>query len=445
MPDFQSLPGFREFYPEDCAARNGLFRAWRAAARRFGFAEYDAPVLEPLELYQEKSGEEIRSQLFEFTDKGGRNVALRPEMTPSLARLVAAKAGSLRKPLKWFSIGEMYRYEKPQKGRLRSFYQFNADILGEAGPAADAECIALLVEALKESGLDQGEFEVRISDRKLWFLFFAAKGLTEEQTLQVLAIIDKMGRETKEEIQKKLLAIFGDKTDEVWDQINRLLKENEVSAIVRFLSSGLISSSEALEKRKLEWRSLQDALSGLGLNGFFKIDLSIVRGLAYYTGFVFEAYQTVGTARALAGGGRYDDLLKKLGGVDLPAVGFAIGDVTMTDLLKELNRPLRTEAKLDVYLVIGSDAVRSQALELVGKLRAAGVAVDYPLKGEKFAKQFKAADQVGARLALILGPDEAAQNQVKIKDMLSGVEVVVPNDTTLPANVREIAEKGLPA
>ena len=189
MATFQSLPGFREFYPEDCAARNGLFNAWRGAARRHGFAEYDAPVLEPLELFTEKSGEEIRTQLFEFEDKGGRKVALRPEMTPSLARLVAAQAGSLRKPVKWFSIGECFRYEKPQKGRLRSFYQFNADILGEAGPGADAECIALLVESLKACGLDEGEFEIRISDRKLWFLYLASKGLSEEQAIAALAII----------------------------------------------------------------------------------------------------------------------------------------------------------------------------------------------------------------------------------------------------------------
>ncbi len=445
MATFQSLPGFREFYPEDCAARNGLFRAWRTAARRQGFVEYDAPVLEPLELYQEKSGEEIRQQLFEFEDKGGRKVALRPEMTPSLARLVAAKAGSLRKPLKWFSIGEMYRYEKPQKGRLRSFYQFNADIMGEGGPAADAECIALLVEALKECGLGEGEFEVRVSDRKLWFLFFAAHGLTEEQTIGVLAIIDKLGRDSKDETQKKLQAVFGDKTEVVLGQINTLLKENQISAILGFLSSGLIPSTDALGQRMKEWQELQAAVSSLGIKDFFKIDLSIVRGLAYYTGFVFEAFQTVGTARALAGGGRYDDLLKKLGGVDMPAVGFAIGDVTVSDLLQELKRPLTDADKLDAYLIIGGEALRPAALSLVAKLRTGGVGVDYPLKDEKFAKQFKTADQVSAKLALILGQDEAANNQIKIKDLRSGVEVVVPNDATLTANVREIAEKGLSA
>lgn len=445
MATFQSLPGFREFYPEDCAARNGLFNAWRGAARRHGFAEYDAPMLEPLELFTEKSGEEIRTQLFEFEDKGGRKVALRPEMTPSLARLVAAQAGSLRKPVKWFSIGECFRYEKPQKGRLRSFYQFNADILGEAGPGADAECIALLVESLKACGLDEGEFEIRISDRKLWFLYLASKGLSEEQAIAALAIIDKWAREPKEEILKKLKVIFGEQTEAIWSQINTLLKENQVSGIIGFLSSGLTESSAALSQRMKDWEDLQKALHGLGLGKFFRIDLSIVRGLAYYTGFVFEAFQTVGTARALAGGGRYDNLLQKLGGVDLPAVGFAIGDVTMTDLLQELKRPIGSVDKPDVYLVIGGAAERATALELVGKLRASGVSVDYPLKDEKFGKQFKAADQVGATLAIILGPDEVAAGQVKIKDMRSGVEVAIPNDAILVANVREILEKGLPA
>jgi len=441
MSTFQSLPGFREFYPEDCAARNGLFRAWRAAARRQGFVEYDAPVLEPLELYQEKSGEEIKSQLFEFEDKGGRKVALRPEMTPSLARLVAAKAGSLRKPLKWFSIGEMYRYEKPQKGRGRSFYQFNADILGESGVGADAECIALLVEALKECGLGEGEFEVRISDRKLWFLFLQAYGLDEKKALEVFTIVDKWGRDPETVTKGKLLKYL---PDEGVERIFSSIKESTTKYML--LGDVMTGKVEYLNARGKDIIELFKCLESLGISGkLVKQDMSIVRGLAYYTGFVFEAYQTVGTARALAGGGRYDDLLMKLGGVDMPAVGFGMGDMTVSDLLNELKRPLTDEGKLDIYLVIGSDKERPEALKLVGQFRAAGLSVDYPLKEEKFGKQFKTAEQCGARLAVILGPDEVAAGQVKIKDMLSRVEVAVPNNPGLPANVREIVEKGLPA
>ncbi len=441
MSTFQSLPGFREFYPEDCAARNGLFRAWRTAARRQGFVEYDAPVLEPLELYQEKSGEEIKSQLFEFEDKGGRKVALRPEMTPSLARLVAAKAGSLRKPLKWFSIGEMYRYEKPQKGRGRSFYQFNADILGEPGVGADAECIALLVEALKECGLREGEFEVRISDRKLWFLFLAALGADKTKIPEVLAIVDKWDKDTSDVAKKKLEIYYGNKTENAFQKINAFLRNAGDTGEV--WESAV--QDEETKFRIGDWSELEKKLEDLGVKSFIKRDLRIVRGLAYYTGFVFEAYQTVGTARALAGGGRYDDLLMKLGGVDMPAVGFGMGDMTVSDLLNELKRPLTDEGKLAVYLVIGGEKERPEALKLVGQFRAAGLSVDYPLKEERFGKQFKTAEQCGARLAVILGPDEAAAGQVKIKDMLSRVEVAVPNNPGLAANVREIVEKGLSA
>jgi histidyl-tRNA synthetase len=444
---FQSLPGFREFYPEDCAARNGLFNAWRGAARRHGFVEYDAPVLEPLELFTEKSGEEIRSQLFEFTDKGGRQVALRPEMTPSLARLVAAQAGSLRKPVKWFSIGECFRYEKPQKGRGRSFYQLNADIIGEAGPGADAECIALLVETLKACGLEEGEFEVRISDRKLWFLFFAATGVEETKVPEALAIVDKWDRESKEELMKKLKPYFAPETnaESIWLSVKKFRQDPMLWLQEVAETQTETNSLNVARARGEELKALDRNLKNLGMEKFYRFDFSIVRGLAYYTGFVFEAFQTVGTARALAGGGRYDNLLQKLGGVDLPAVGFGMGDMTTQDLLKELKRPIGMVDKPEVYLVIGGAAERATALKLVGELRAAGVSVEYPLKDEKFGKQFKAADQVGAKLALILGPDEVAAGQIKIKDMRSGVEVAIPNDAILVANVREIVEKGLSA
>ena len=437
MSTFQSLPGFREFYPEDCAARNNLFRAWREAARRSGFVEYDAPVLEPLELYLEKSGEEIRSQLFEFEDKGGRKVALRPEMTPSLARLVAARAGSLRRPLKWFSIGEQFRYEKPQKGRLRSFYQFNADILGEPGPAADAEAIALLVDCLRSCGLNKGEFEVRVSDRTLWY-YLLKEGLNNENDIPaVLSIIDKWERETEEERGKRLVP-YCKNLESLNTKISKLFqlsKEKNTEALSELFA---LAGDKATEQRLREFAVLLDGVNALGVGDFFRFDPRIVRGLAYYTGFVFEAFQTVGTARALAGGGRYDNLIQKLGGPDLPAVGFAIGDVTVSDLLSELKRPLGAIEKPDVYLVLGEGpAIRQAALGLVAQLRAAGLAVDYPLKDTGFGKQFKAADQTGARLALILGADELASGQVKVKNMQSGEETAFPNNADLPARLRE--------
>src|SRR5258708_2220128 len=191
MATFQSLPGFREFYPEDFARRNHLFRRWRQAAQTFGFAEYDAPVLEPLELYKTKSGEEIESQLFSFTDKGGREVALRPEMTPTVCRLVGAKANSLKRPIKWFSVAEFYRYERSQKGRERAFFQFNADIFGESGPEAEIELISLLIQCLVGFGLTEQDFYVRLSDRNLWFFYLEALGLDEARTVTVLSAVDK--------------------------------------------------------------------------------------------------------------------------------------------------------------------------------------------------------------------------------------------------------------
>jgi histidyl-tRNA synthetase len=370
-------------------------------------------------------------------------------MTPSLARLVAARAGSLRRPLKWFSIGEQYRYEKPQKGRLRSFYQFNADILGEPGPAADAEAIALLVESLKSCGLKEGEFEVRISDRKLWFLFLAWLKIDDSKIPEVLAKVDKWERSSKDEIVKALFPYFGDLTLTAYDEISGFIQGRFFAEVFGEITLTTSSTEtvirtpneeikDKLKKRRLETDELFERLDQLGAKGFYRYDLRIVRGLAYYTGFVFEAFQTVGTARALAGGGRYDNLIQKLGGPDLPAVGFAIGDVTVTDLLTELKRPLGAIASPDLYFVLGEGpAIRSSALSLIGQLRAAGFSVDYPLKETGFGKQFKAADQVGARLTLILGADEVAQGQVKIKDMRSGEEIALPNDASLPARLRE--------
>ncbi|MGA2052526.1 MAG: histidine--tRNA ligase [Opitutales bacterium] len=440
MSNFQSLPGFREFYPEDCAARNALFQAWRAAARRSGFVEYDAPVLEPLELYLEKSGEEIRSQLFEFEDKGGRKVALRPEMTPSLARLVAAKAGSLRRPLKWFSIGEQFRYEKPQKGRLRSFYQFNADILGEPGPAADAECIALLVESLKSCGLKEGDFEVRVSDRKIWFLFLTDLGLNETDIPEVLTIVDKWEREEESVLKNKLRPFFKNSTEEAFPKIAEFRRNtSSIGPTGRTWAYPAISSTSASLPRIAEWNELEMRLRSLGVASFVKQDLSIVRGLAYYTGFVFEAFRTVGTARALAGGGRYDNLIQKLGGPDLPAVGFAIGDVTVGDLLSELKRPLGGVEPPDIYIVIGGADERPTALKVVAQLRATGLSVDYSFKEGKMQKQFEAAEKCGATLALVFGSNEVKVNKVTIKNLKLRMQEPDPIeiDDQLPARIRE--------
>ncbi len=419
MP-FESLPGFRDFYPERCAVRNFLFRQWRRKAVDFGFLEYDAPILEPLELFTEKSGPEIVSQLFNFEDKGGRAVALRPELTPSLARLVGAKAGSIRRPVKWFSIGECFRYEKPQKGRTRSFYQLNADILGEPGAGADAELIALCVECLAVLGLGPEQIVVRLSDRRLWMELLTTFGVTGEAAPQVLGVVDKIERNSPEKTRELLQPRLGDQADDFLAAVEIMRGIQSLDALETWAAQ---IGSESLEARLADWRELDSRLKALGVDAFCKVDLGIVRGLAYYTGFVFEVFERSGKGRALAGGGRYDELVAKLGYGQMDACGFAIGDVTVTDLLEETGLMPPLVQAVDCYVVVGDgESERSAALGVVAAARRVGVSVDYPLKQQGFGKMFKAANQSGARLALIFGEEEVRDGKFKMKDMRTGGE-----------------------
>lgn len=419
---FKTLPGFRAFYPEDCAKKNYIFGVWRRAARSFGFSEFEPPVLEQLDLFTEKSGEEIKSQLFEFVDKGGRAVSLRPEMTPSLARMVGAKAAGIRRPVKWFAIGENYRYERQQKGRLRAFFQYNADILGEESLDADAEVIALLIESLRGFGLTENEFKLRLGDRTLWVLFLESAGVPDAKIISVLSVIDKLEKVSPEALREMTVAALdgtGLDADALVGKIKNFISLRDLDSMrAAFDADGELA--ERVDARIADWRKLVSILESLGVGAFISPDLSIVRGLAYYTGFVFEAFQTAGTGRALAGGGRYDNLVKKLGYQDMPAVGFGMGDVTVSDLLELVGKSGELRDAPDAYFVIGSENVRPKALEIISALRRSGVKTDYPLKQASFGKQFKQADAVGAAKAYILGDDELAQGIVKIKDLKSG-------------------------
>jgi histidyl-tRNA synthetase len=432
MATFQTLPGFREFYPEDFARRNHVFRRWRQTAAVFGFAEYDAPVLEPLELYKAKSGDEIEAQLFSFTDKGGREVALRPEMTPTVCRLVGARANALKRPIKWFSIAEFFRYERMQKGRGRCFSQFNADIFGEAGPDAEIELIALLVQCLCAFGLTEQDFYVRLSDRNLWFYFLEALGLDAARARGVLGAIDKYEK-LGDDAFKSYEEAFGPMEAGLKARILSFLEVKSLASLEQTIAA---LGSENLAGRLADWRKLLGALDAMGLGRFVEVDLGVVRGLAYYTGFVFEAFDRKGELRALAGGGRYDDLVEKLGGPALPAVGFAIGDMTFSLLLEQRGlMPALVQAP-DVYCVIGGENERRAAFGDIHALRAAGFRVDYPLKEIAFGKQFKAAAESGAKLALIYGPDELAKGMVKIRDLGQRTEVEVQRGE-VAANVRD--------
>ena len=403
-PSFQALPGFRDFPPRECAVRNYLFETWRRVARTYGFVEYDTPILEDTALYLKKSGGELSSQLFRFEDQGWRDVCLRPEVTASLARIAAAKQRDFPKPLKWFEIGQCFRYEKPQRGRGREFYQFNVDILGEAGPRADAELIALAVDTMRGFGFGEDDFVVRVSDRQAWLNFAAERGFDEERIPGFLQIIDKLERE-KPEITAEKLAAFG-------------LTTEEIETFIR-----------NPESASLAFESIREDLAARGLAGFVELDLSIVRGLAYYTGIVFEVFDCGRSMRALAGGGRYDTLVSTLsdGSVDLPATGFAMGDYVIRNFIEEhADARMRMEvwlqrqsAACDVVLVLADESKRFEALRLLTELREAGISCDLPFATGKIGKQFQRAEQSGARFALIVGSELP---EMKLKVLASRTE-----------------------
>lgn len=404
----QALPGFRDFLPADCAVRNYIFSRWREISRRYGFVEYDGPVLEDLELFKKKSGEEIAKQLYDFTDKGGRAVALRPEMTPTLARIVAAAQRDFRKPMKWFCIPQMFRYERPQRGRLREHYQYNCDIIGESSLEADVELIAACIDVLRSFGFTAEDVVVRISDREFWVDFLRARDVPEEQWQQTLEIIDKSEREPRE----KTAARLGELADPV----------------LAILDGG--GRSEKLER-------LLDGLRQRGLAEFASIDLRIVRGLAYYTGVVFEAFDRGGKLRAIAGGGRYDNLIAQLsdGATSLPALGFAMGDVVLGELIREnaaaralMEAAIAREQKLDVYVVIAKEERRADVLASVQALREHNLRVDYPLAAAKVGKQFQNAEHLGATVAVLFGDEWP---QVKIKDLATREERLVRHEELL--------------
>jgi len=401
----QSLPGFRDFAPNDCAVRNYIFDRWREVARRYGFVEYDGPLLEELELYKKKSGDEIVKQLYEFTDKGGRMVALRPEMTPTLARIIAARHREFKKPIKWFCLPQMFRYERPQRGRLREHYQFNADIIGEKSLEAEVELIALCVDLLRAFGFTAKEVVVRISDREFWIDFLRGQNVPEEKWEEILQTIDKSERESRDKTKDRLGSLA--------EPVFKLLDGE--------------GKSEKLEQ-------LLAALRARGLAEFVQIDFGIVRGLAYYSGVVFEAFDRGGKLRALAGGGRYDKLIELLsdGAASLPALGFAMGDVVLAELINEspvakakMDEVIVGQQKLDVYIVIAKEERRVNALAQIQELRDAGYRVDYPLAAEKVGKQFQTAEQLGARMAVLFGDEWP---QLKIKDLASGEQILIPHE-----------------
>ena len=398
----QPLPGFRDFLPAACAERNYIFSKWREVARRYGFVEYDGPLLEELDLYKKKSGEEIVRQLYDFVDKGNRPVALRPEMTPTLARMVAANHRTFRKPLKWFSIPQVFRYERPQRGRLREHYQLNCDIVGEKALNADAELIALAIDVVRAFGLGANDFVVRISDREFWTELLRVEKIPVEQWEEILQAIDKSEREPRDKTRERLGSVA--------EPIFEIMEKGGDSAKL----------NQIVENLRLR-----------GLGDFAEVDVRIVRGLAYYTGVVFEIFDRAGKFRAIAGGGRYDQLIAQQSGgaVALPALGFAIGDVVIGEIIREhasaraqMEKAVIAEGRLDVYVVIAKEERRSTAVSVIQELRDCGYRVEYPLEAAKVPKQFQTAEQLGARLAILFGDEWP---NIVVKNLATGQQRLV--------------------
>jgi histidyl-tRNA synthetase len=406
----ERLPGFRDFYPEplpqpelwSADARQFIFERWRQAARRYGFREYDGPPLESLELFTTKSGDEIIGQLYNFQDKGGRDISLRPEMTPTLARMIAAHERGYKKPMKWYAVPQLFRYERQQKGRLREHFQFNADIVGEIDPAADAELLALMIDTLRSFGLTEEDFVVRLSSRNAWHEFFTRGQSPAAEELAFYQIIDKIEREDPEVSSRKLEA--------------------------RGFSLAAVKEFVAEAKPTAELQRILDNLNARGMRGFVKVDYGVIRGLAYYTGTVFEVFDRQGEFRAIAGGGRYDNLVKLLSGgkVDLPALGFGMGDVVLFELLKARGRLPSLTPAIEVFCLVEDETLRADSLALIQDLRLAGLAVDSSLTPAKSDKQFRRAQELRAACTVKLERKETGGLAARIKNLKTREEQIVP-------------------
>ncbi len=414
---FRAVKGTRDFYPDVMRLRNYICDAWRRVSLRNGFEEYDSPIFEYLDLFTAKSGDEIAEQLFSLIDRGGRSLAIRPEITPSLARMVNAKINSLPRPIKWFSIPRLCRAERPQKGRLREFFQWNVDVIGSNNVLADAECIFVCVDFLREIGLSPADVQVRIGSRPLAIAKLQAGGVSDEQMDKVLALLDKRpklsddefeGLCTKQGMSSELIALMNEFEDEA-----RRAAENQENrlglswfALINKVSGQDFNDLVELFKR----------LKQLGVDDYCVLDPRIVRGLAYYTGIVYEVFDAGESLRALAGGGRYDNLLEVLGGPKVGATGFGMGDVVLGILLEEKGKLPVLAKSLDYFLIDDEADLLPDVMEMVGRLRARGMSAEFSYARRAVGKQMKDANKRGARKAVIVRADKT----VAVKNLETG-------------------------
>ncbi len=418
----QAVKGTRDYYPEEMAVRTWLYERARAVSESFGYQEYDAPYLESFELYAARSSIEIvEKQSYVFEDRSGERITLRPELTPSLARMVAARQNQLTFPLRWWSFGPFWRYERPQKGRSREFFQWNIDMIGEASPEGDAEMVAIAATFLKQVGFQPNEVKILVNNRRLVDEQTTALGITPDMRLPVYRLVDR---------RDKLSA-------EAWQASAKELEltAKQMDGLVRMIED------KDLWKKSPEMERLMASVQSFGVKDYVEFAPHVIRGFDYYTGTVMEAWDTAGDFRALFGGGRYDNLVGDVGGEPVSAVGFAVGLLPMTLILEHLGRlPKTGQTPAQVLVTVFDEASLQVSIALANELRNAGIKAANYLTPEKLGKQFKYADRIGARLAVVLGPDEAAQGKVTIKDLTSGEQETVERKK-MTAAIRERLER----
>jgi histidyl-tRNA synthetase len=416
------VKGTRDFYPQDMARRNWIIDGWKKVSIRNGFEEYDGPIFEYLKMYQIKSGDEIAEQLFSLKDRGGRDLAIRPEITPTLARMVNQKINSLPRPIKWFSVPRLCRAERPQKGRLREFFQWNIDIIGVDDVLADAEVIFCALDYLLEVGLTPGDVVVKISSRKMLAALLQTIGFAEGRLDEIYAALDKRSKMPGDSFGEMLAEKVADE-----DKRKKILNLMSVESIEQI--GDCLEISETAKASVDELNRLFEILGVMGIGPFCKFDIGVVRGLAYYTGIVFEIYDKGSELRAIGGGGRYDDLLKQFGGPAIPATGFGIGDCVLGILLEEkgLLQKQLSKPQVDYFVAFTDQRFFKKAIEITAKLRRTGLSANFDYKGAKLGKQIKQASEQNARRCIIIG-DEFKDKKLVVKDMTTGKQEAVDVD-----------------
>lgn len=435
---FQSPKGTRDFFPSDMALRRWIMDKWDHISQRNGFVEYDGPIFEDLDLYRVKSGDEIVDQLFHFTDRGGREMAIRPEMTPTLARMVGARVNSLPKPIKWYSQPRLCRAERPQRGRLREFFQWNIDIIGEQSELADAECIFVLVDFFRELGLTPDQVEIKLNSREIVASLLHAANVPDEKQAAVYAALDKRDKLSAEAFEELLAKIeLNEDQKDILKRFGESSGPEGLSAISTFLDESKVPTAGCDSVRRV-----LELLNAFDAGDYCRFDMGVVRGLAYYTGVVFEAFGKGGLRRAVGGGGRYDQLIENMGGPSVGAVGFATSDVVIADLLDEFDRMPEATGAIDYFVIDADPSVFDVVLKITAKLREKGISTSFSYLRQGVGKQFKQAASRNAARVVIVEADFNSSKSVSVKDMATSSQATIALDAFLDNPNCEIGSDG---